>query len=293
MAGLKKRLSSYLKDKLGITELQHRLKEQLNFQMSLLNFASPEVLKIPHEVLAMVQKDLREKYDIDDFHAAIHKNDIMFQHHLYHHPDIAEALKHYFRVGASISRELCGIFEIHASGRILDFGAGYGRLTRFLPSCFPSHKIIASEVKPHAVAFLENELGIDAFIHKTDPQSFPDTRFDGILALSVFTHLPQPLFEAWFKKLAEQLSPNGAFLLSFNDANDHGKKGGEDFYYSVHSEDSFFRTSDRLASEEEYGLSFVSRNYLSQLAEDSGLIIKFITPKTLGTQSLAYCAKKS
>lgn len=287
MAGLKKRLSGFLRDKLGVTELQYKVNEQLDFQMSLLNVVSPEILKISDDDLKEIIKDLQERYEIAAFCSVIHKNDVMFQHHLYHHPDLAEALTHYFRVGASLSKELNSLFDLPSNTRLLDFGAGYGRLTRFLGSFFPNNEIVVSEVKPQAIAFLSEYLGLEGISHTADPDSFPTEKFHGILALSVFTHLPRNLFEGWFACLANALDQAGMMVFTFNDSARHTSAKDSDFLYTIQSEDSFFHTSDRLVSDQEYGLTFVSQNYLSEQANRQGLDIEFKRSTSFGTQSLA------
>lgn len=287
MAGWKNRLSKYFRDKLGLTALEYQVNEQLDFQMSFLNFTAAEVLKIPDNLLPDIVANLHKRHGQINFATAIHKNDIMFQHHLYHHPDIGEALKHYFRVGAGISEEMAQIFSLPEGTKLLDFGAGYGRLTRFLPAFFPKIQVIVSEVKPLCVSFLQEYMGLPGFIHSADPISFPDKRFHGILALSVFTHLPEALFTVWLATLANHLEPDGKLVLSFNNSGLKPGLEGKDFHYTFQSEDSFFRTSDRLARQEEYGLTFVSERYLSDQADLLGLVIEFQKSASLGSQQLA------
>ncbi len=291
MAGLKNRLGKYLRDKLGITALQHRVSSQLNFQMAFLNFTSPEVLKIPEELLVSIQKDLQLRYGVTEFVPAIHKNDVMFQHHLYHSPDIAEALKHYFVVGARLSIAISEHMSVSSKEEILDFGAGYGRLTRFLSEFYPKNNLVASEVKPGAVKFLDAHLGVPGFSHAIKPELFPQRMFGGIVAISVFTHLPQELFESWLKSLAGSLTREGVIFLTYNDIDRSKQSAGKDFFYTTQSEDSFFITTDRLDQGEEYGLTFISRNYLEKIAKLCQLSVDFIDSEAFGSQSVALLHK--
>ena len=267
--------------------MRYQVEQQLNFQLAFLNFSAPEVLEVPAELMLPIAGELQEKFGVNDFPSVIHKNDLMFQHHLYHHPDLAEALRHYFRVGVSVSRELAGLFEIPVNGRLLDFGAGYGRLTRFLPSFFLNGEILASEIKPQAVDFLKKHIGIPGIMHRAEPDSFPEEEFDGILALSVFTHLPEELFEAWLARLTLALRPGGKLILTWNDLAERTGNSESRFLYTADSEDSFFRSSDRLFNEESYGLTFVSREYLEQLARQNALATDFTQQGFTGNQKLA------
>ena len=259
--------------------------------MSFLNFASGEILYPPAEIFGAIQLDIHEKYGISEFPGLIHKNDLMFQHHLYHHPDLGEALKHYFRVGASISKEVSQIFTLAPGSRLLDFGAGYGRLTRFLPQFSPEVELVASEVKPECLKFLEEHLHVTGILHGTDAGSFPDRKFDAILALSVFTHLPEKLFQSWLGRLSNALNGGGEMIITWNDISNKASLAGQDFHYSSESEDSFFRTADRLESDAEYGLTFISRNYLEELAQSFGLHADFSHQGFTGSQSTCLLAR--
>lgn len=281
-----------MRAKLGLTELQHRVDEQLSFQLSLLNFASPEVLYPDQKTSENLRTDLSESYGVGDFSTAIHKNDLMFQHHLYHHPDIGEALRHYFRVGASISRELAQILNLKERASLLDFGAGYGRLTRFLPVFFPKAEIQASEVKREALRFLKEQFEITGMLHETDPDSFRGEKFDAILALSVFTHLPEGLFQSWLERLYQALNEGGKLMITWNDIAGKPELAGTSFHYSSQSEDSFFRTPDRLESDEAYGLTFVSKSYLEKLARSIGFRPDFSHQGFTGSQSTCLLVKR-
>jgi SAM-dependent methyltransferase len=292
MAGWRNKAGAYLRAKLGLTALQYKVDQQLSFQLSLLNFASPAVLNPDVSALDTLRDDLKDSYGVHEFSPVIHKNDLMFQHHLYHHPDISEALKHYFRVGASISKELAGIFQLAPDSRLLDFGAGYGRLTRFLPGFFKGVEVQASEVKPESLQFLKEQFGIPGILHGTDPESFPYEKFDAILALSVFTHLPEALFQSWLERLSGALKEGGQMMITWNDISRKPAMSGKDFHYSSHSEDSFFRTSDRLESDEEYGLTFVSASFLQNLAEQLGLQADFSHQGFTGSQRTCLMGKR-
>ena len=76
-------------------------------------------------------------------------------------------------------------------------------------------------------------------------------------------------------------------MFSYNNIERIAKPHNPDIHYTSQSEDSFFRVSDRLADDNTYGLTFVSQNYLSQLASKNGLEIFFETEVQLAKQKIA------
>ncbi|MDA8019996.1 MAG: class I SAM-dependent methyltransferase [Thermoanaerobaculia bacterium] len=104
--------------------------------------------------------------------------------------------------------------------RVLDFGAGHGRVTRFLLPQLGASRLTSTEADPSAVEFLRAHFGLAAHQTPSDPSGV-DLRhrfeqpegFDAILALSVLTHLPEPAFEAWLKRWLDALTVEGGVLL--------------------------------------------------------------------------------
>jgi SAM-dependent methyltransferase len=116
-------------------------------------------------------------------------------------------------------RRLCERFGERGSvplseARVLDFGCGWGRLTRFvardgapgrLYGCDPSQQVldVCAQCRVPAV------LARSAFV----PERLPfDEPFDLAFAFSVFTHLSEPAHEASLRALHAALTP-GAILV--------------------------------------------------------------------------------
>lgn len=109
--------------------------------------------------------------------------------------------------------------------RLLDFGAGYGRITRFLLPALGAERMTSTEADAGAVRFLREHFGLDARETSADADvdhadGFDLRRqlnrpegFDAILALSVLTHLPERSFEAWLKAWLDALTVEGGVLL--------------------------------------------------------------------------------
>src|SRR5262249_30073942 len=98
--------------------------------------------------------------------------------------------------------------------RILDFGCGVGRATRWLAARAPGAAVAASDVDPQAIAWLrENLPGVDARVNGALPLlPFDDGSFDFVTAFSVFSHLDEAYQDAWLAELRRVTVP-GAVLV--------------------------------------------------------------------------------
>ncbi len=146
-------------------------------------------------------------------------------------------------------------------GRILDFAAGYGRISRFLLRDFPPDRLIVSDINSDAMAFQEENFGLRTVLSAADPGDLEISEsFDLVIASSLFTHLPEARFGPWLHRLVE-LSGDGGLLLFSAKGPEHmgpGRwmgKGG--FFFAPHSESSVL---DRA----EYGTAVVSEDFVRE-----------------------------
>lgn len=142
---------------------------------------------------------------------------------------------------------------------VLDFGSGYGRLTRLLVQHLPREKIWVADVYRGAMAWQERTFGVNAVMSATDPDRFTlDQSFSVVFAGSVFSHLPDALFQRWLKRLYRLVAPDGILAFSV-----HGEEllpagelpGPEGIRYLAFSE------SKTLGSDV-YGMAYVSEAYV-------------------------------
>jgi SAM-dependent methyltransferase len=103
-----------------------------------------------------------------------------------------------------------------ADSRVLDFGCGWGRLTRYL----------ARDVEPgglygcdpvEGILRMCRENGVPATLARSDfvPERLPfDEEFDLAYAFSVFTHLSEPAHEACLRALHSSLRPGALLVLT-------------------------------------------------------------------------------
>jgi SAM-dependent methyltransferase len=96
---------------------------------------------------------------------------------------------------------------------ILDFGCGCGRVTRRWASL---RNVAGSDTSATAVDWCRSNLAFARFeVNGLEPPlAFEDDSFDFVHALSVFTHLTEPLQHAWIAELRRVLRPRGLLLLT-------------------------------------------------------------------------------
>lgn len=104
---------------------------------------------------------------------------------------------------------------------IFELGCGCGRVLRHWVN-ERGTTITASDYNSHVVSWVQKNLPFVSC--KTNmlepPLPFATGSFDLCYAVSVFTHLPQPLQEPWLKELHRVLRPNGIFLVTLSGEGD-------------------------------------------------------------------------
>lgn len=93
---------------------------------------------------------------------------------------------------------------------VLDFGCGCGRTSRHWPR--PIH---GSDVQAELVEWCQQHLpGTYAVNDPEPPTDYPDSLFDVVYAVSVFTHLTEERQHRWLVELARIIRPGGLLLLT-------------------------------------------------------------------------------
>jgi SAM-dependent methyltransferase len=153
----------------------------------------------------------------------IHPGDQMLRHSLRHFREVNRSVSQYFNVALQQHNAAQQVFRLilgapSATHRLLDFACGYGRLLRFLTLSIPPDQIWASEIQRDAVDFAIGQFGVHGILSDFDPRRFdPRTQFDFVWVASLFSHLPQPLFDGWLARLTSILSPRGILCFSVHD----------------------------------------------------------------------------
>lgn len=240
-----------------------------------------ESLPIAEQEMQAVVHRLKESGIENNFNQHIHKCDVMYLYALHNHKRSEQALYTYFHTGHAVAnhfRHMADALEVKAKA-VLDFGSGYGRVSRFLPGIFPEASIYASEVKGQSLRFLKGAIGLKPLQQDAWEPKGKWPKQDLILALSVFTHLPQALFVKWLGTLYALLEPGGALFFTFKDMSSNRKHLGrlkslvapKHFVYLKSSEDVLFPfVEDANQKTAEYGVSFVSEHFIQQQAKQLG-----------------------
>lgn len=100
------------------------------------------------------------------------------------------------------------------TGGLLDFGAGWGRITRLLLRSLPPEAITAVDVDARLVEAGATQLpGIDFMrLESGDRLPFADASFAVVIANSVFSHLSEAAHHFYVSEIARILAPGGLFV---------------------------------------------------------------------------------
>ena len=158
-----------------------------------------------------------EEYGVE---CTIHPEDFMYQHYLRAYKDIQESVKIYhangFQSATQLKNILFGYLEIPEKETLtmLEFAAGYGRLTRHLSKLMPLIDVTASDIHSEANSF-NQRFGVRTVESTYIPEEFsPKSSFDIIFVFSLFTHLPRSTWERWLISLYDCLNPGGHLIFT-------------------------------------------------------------------------------
>lgn len=100
---------------------------------------------------------------------------------------------------------------------ILDFGCGCGRVLRHFVGR-KGLRVYGTDYNPLPIAWCRANLAPAQFgVNKlAPPLDYPSATFDLIYALSVFTHLDEPLQRAWLDELRRICKPGGHLLITMH-----------------------------------------------------------------------------
>ncbi len=106
-------------------------------------------------------------------------------------------------------------FSITQFRNVLDFGCGCGRVMRHW-SNLTGPQFYGSDYNPLLIDWCKKHLPFARFSVNglAPPLKFDDGTFDFLYAISVFTHLTQPLQQAWMNELRRVLTPGGCCMIT-------------------------------------------------------------------------------
>jgi SAM-dependent methyltransferase len=187
---------------------------------------------------------------------------LMIGHHCY------ETIKPYLPTGRPL--------------RILDFGIGCARTARHFYRDLSDIEVHGCDVDKAPIAYLDRDVPFIAptAIANDPPLPYPDSYFDVIYSISVFTHLRKSSFVNWMNEIARCLKPGGRAIHTFHGSHalnivedrmssnsidlDELRKRGSQF-----SSEGFVWVPQNTTSEDvdraKYGCTFTDENRLSEI----------------------------
>jgi len=104
--------------------------------------------------------------------------------------------------------------------RILDWGCGCGRITRYFRSFAPSCEIFGADIDPENIAFCQEHFSFAQFevLPLMPPSVFATGMFDLVIGISIFTHLSEEVQFAWLDELRRITRPGATLLITFHGA---------------------------------------------------------------------------
>jgi SAM-dependent methyltransferase len=185
--------------------------------------------------------------------------------------------------------------------RFLDYGCGWGRMTRPFMRHFDSDKLFGFE--PHLLlATIARSLNPYCCVLAggfTPDGSIPKAWFDLIIGWSVFSHLSKSSFKEWIREMAQVLKPGGTgvfttwgsrFLQRLKAEKKLLDDGTEIHWYSKLCIEAAGNISERIAQYERgefvwftesgspsYGEAFISEVALREIIDEEALALQVVT----------------
>jgi SAM-dependent methyltransferase len=124
--------------------------------------------------------------------------------------------------GRQVADEIAAVLAAHGvavpeQGRVHDFGCGSARVLIPMALAYPHARFSGSDIDPEAIAWCRAALPnlAECFVNAAlPPLPFADDHLDLIYSISIFTHLPEQMQDAWLAELRRVLKPGGYLLTT-------------------------------------------------------------------------------
>lgn len=105
---------------------------------------------------------------------------------------------------------------IKPSDKLLDFGIGWGRISRFFLREMPIQNIYGLDVMQEFIDICTDTFGTQNFSVTTPfpPTKIPNEKFNFIVGYSVFSHLSEEACAKWMEEFHRILAPGGMVALT-------------------------------------------------------------------------------
>lgn len=107
-------------------------------------------------------------------------------------------------------------YEMGPFRSILDFGAGCGRIMRWMKQYSPPAELYGTDIDIPAIRWSQKTLTFADFSvnQPLPPLEYPDGKFDYVYSHSVFTHLDHQYQDAWLAELNRVTQPSAILTLT-------------------------------------------------------------------------------
>ncbi len=147
--------------------------------------------------------------------------------------------RHYLSCGASALNVILTalqLADVPDPATILDFGAGAGRVTRWLRAAFPNAALDVCDLRQQDLDFCRDEFGARSWTSGTEISSLnAPGRYDLIWLGSVATHLPAAQTVQMLKKMLSWTNRAGLAVISFHGRHAFDRHNSGDIRY-IHDE---------------------------------------------------------
>ena len=105
---------------------------------------------------------------------------------------------------------------LDAGRRVLDFGCSSGRVVRVLSAAFPHVEWHGCDPIEASIEWAAGHLpGVRfAISHREPPLAYPDAFFDGVFAISIWSHFSERAALRWLAEMRRVIRPSGYLLLT-------------------------------------------------------------------------------
>jgi SAM-dependent methyltransferase len=137
------------------------------------------------------------------------------------------------------------------AGRVLDFGCGWGRISRILLTKIPRERLYSVDVDPAMIAIVNATLpGLNTMaVSPSPPTIAADDTFDSVFAFSVFSHLSEEAHREWAAEFGRIVQPAGFAFVTVLDSIFFGKIRGAQKAVQSGQGDDFSRSFSTLVED--------------------------------------------
>jgi cyclopropane fatty-acyl-phospholipid synthase-like methyltransferase len=196
----------------------------------------------------------------------VHTNDYLF-YFMYNRFGMEEALNNYTIDGkdsANKLKEICKELNFSAPVSLLEFGSGYGRVTRHIDKTY--FDVTCSDIHERALDFCSKKFKCKTILSASKPGDFKsENAYDVVFALSFFSHMPDKSFGEWIRVLYNAVKSGGALVFTTHglvtrDKVFEGVTIENGYYFSANSEQGDLPCSD-------YGTTIVEYSWVCKTCQ--------------------------